>query len=576
MKAFVLFLLFTQAYASLQVTSVSNPGTVTSVAETVPTFLSIAGSPITSSGTLAITLSGTALPVTSGGTGATGLTQYGLAVWAAGSAMTNVAPGAAGEMLQGAASANPAFTSSPSLGTASSGGSLGLYSTTSGGSKVTVQNERAASGYNFNLPTTAGAAGTVLTSQGGGSTDMTWSSVLTNPASAAYDMLYQNAGNTAMTNLANGTTGQLLKATTSGAPSWGQASLTANVSGILPVANGGTGLGTLTAHAIQVGNGTSTPTQLGPDSSSVKWLKAAGSSADPAFTAFTAPTIQNLTATGSATGWLFTVSAWVGTLAVGDTYTNNSNTYTVLGAQTNGTGQTLFMSGTGTTSGGTLTKSVSAAGPATMTFSSKVALATYTTPANTLYVKIKMVGGGGGGGGAGSTCTVAAVGGLDSFFGANILHSNGGGAGTNKTAGVGGGSGGISSVGSPAIGVAIAGANGCDSGTNGSTSVFAGGSCGGSTAYFSGAGGAGGANANGHGGSANTGAGGGGAGGPASATTGLPGSGGGGSGFVDAIISSPAATYPYVIGTGGVGGTCASFNGGGGADGHLIVEEYYQ
>ena len=42
---------------------------VSSVAATVPSFLSIAGSPITSSGTLAFGLSGTALPVTSGGTG---------------------------------------------------------------------------------------------------------------------------------------------------------------------------------------------------------------------------------------------------------------------------------------------------------------------------------------------------------------------------------------------------------------------------------------------------------------------------------------------------------------------------
>ena len=49
-------------------------GTVTSVAATVPSFLSISGSPITSSGTLAITLSGTALPTTSGGTGLTSLT----------------------------------------------------------------------------------------------------------------------------------------------------------------------------------------------------------------------------------------------------------------------------------------------------------------------------------------------------------------------------------------------------------------------------------------------------------------------------------------------------------------------
>jgi hypothetical protein len=46
-------------------------GTVTSVAATVPSLLSISGSPITSSGTLAITYSGTALPILNGGTGQT-------------------------------------------------------------------------------------------------------------------------------------------------------------------------------------------------------------------------------------------------------------------------------------------------------------------------------------------------------------------------------------------------------------------------------------------------------------------------------------------------------------------------
>jgi hypothetical protein len=46
-------------------------GSVTSVAATVPSFLSVAGSPITTSGTLAISYSGTALPVANGGTGVT-------------------------------------------------------------------------------------------------------------------------------------------------------------------------------------------------------------------------------------------------------------------------------------------------------------------------------------------------------------------------------------------------------------------------------------------------------------------------------------------------------------------------
>ncbi len=49
-------------------------GSVTSVAATVPAFLSVAGSPITTSGTLAISYSGTALPVANGGTGLTSVT----------------------------------------------------------------------------------------------------------------------------------------------------------------------------------------------------------------------------------------------------------------------------------------------------------------------------------------------------------------------------------------------------------------------------------------------------------------------------------------------------------------------
>jgi hypothetical protein len=51
--------------------SLPGSGTVTSVAMSVPAFLSVSGSPVTGSGTLAVTLSGTALPVANGGTGAT-------------------------------------------------------------------------------------------------------------------------------------------------------------------------------------------------------------------------------------------------------------------------------------------------------------------------------------------------------------------------------------------------------------------------------------------------------------------------------------------------------------------------
>lgn len=46
-------------------------GTVTSVGLSVPSFLSVSGSPVTGSGTLAVTYSGTALPIANGGSGQT-------------------------------------------------------------------------------------------------------------------------------------------------------------------------------------------------------------------------------------------------------------------------------------------------------------------------------------------------------------------------------------------------------------------------------------------------------------------------------------------------------------------------
>jgi hypothetical protein len=55
-------------------TSGGGSGTVTSVGISAPAFLSVGGSPVTSSGTLALTYSGTALPVANGGTGATSAT----------------------------------------------------------------------------------------------------------------------------------------------------------------------------------------------------------------------------------------------------------------------------------------------------------------------------------------------------------------------------------------------------------------------------------------------------------------------------------------------------------------------
>ena len=67
----------TSGSAATWQTPTASGGSVTSVAATVPSFLSVSGSPITTSGTLAISYSGTALPVLNGGTGVTTSTGSG-------------------------------------------------------------------------------------------------------------------------------------------------------------------------------------------------------------------------------------------------------------------------------------------------------------------------------------------------------------------------------------------------------------------------------------------------------------------------------------------------------------------
>lgn len=82
--------------------------------------------------------------------------------------------GAAGQILAGA---TPAFTATPTLGVnATTTGQLGLANGGTTGATVTVQNNGATTAYNFNLPTTVGTAGYLLTSQAGGASAMTWTS----------------------------------------------------------------------------------------------------------------------------------------------------------------------------------------------------------------------------------------------------------------------------------------------------------------------------------------------------------------------------------------------------------------
>lgn len=200
---------------------------------------------------------------------------------------------------------------------------------------------------------------------------------------------------------------------------------------------------------------------------------------------------------------------------------------------------------------------------------------TYTTPANTKYIRVKMIGGGGGGGGSSN----ANDGGTGSDGTATTFGTNSAGAGSGGTTSWtnGGSAGGASSIGAGFIGTAVSGAAGSKAGLATTGSVFFPGATGGSS-ELGGAGTGGGANGNtGEAAATNSGSGGGGASHPSGGTNKDSGNGGGSGGYVEVFHTSPAATYSYVVGAGGAGGAAGTNGhaGGAGAAGYIIVEEYY-
>jgi len=115
---------------------------VTSVAMTVPSILSVSGSPITSTGTLALTYSGTALPVANGGTGLTAGTSGGvLAYTASGTLASSALLTQYGVVYGGGAGAVPVATANGTTGqafvaTTSSAPSWGVVGAVGGGTGV--------------------------------------------------------------------------------------------------------------------------------------------------------------------------------------------------------------------------------------------------------------------------------------------------------------------------------------------------------------------------------------------------------------------------------------------------------
>ena len=75
----------------------------------------------------------------------------------------------------GSTSAAPSFTSAPVIGVNGTiAGTLGIANGNTSGASVTFQNPSTTSAWNFNMPTSSGSSGYLLSSGGGGSTPMTW------------------------------------------------------------------------------------------------------------------------------------------------------------------------------------------------------------------------------------------------------------------------------------------------------------------------------------------------------------------------------------------------------------------
>lgn len=110
--------------------------------------------------------------------------------------------------------------------------------------------------YTLSLPVDDGTGGQVLSTDGVGV--LSWLSVLTDPLTTRGDLIYRNASNVT-DRLAVGAANRVLRSNGTD-PSWAQVVLSTDVSGTLPIANGGTNATSLAAGAA-ISSGTALTTE---------------------------------------------------------------------------------------------------------------------------------------------------------------------------------------------------------------------------------------------------------------------------------------------------------------------------
>jgi hypothetical protein len=383
------------------------------------------------------------------------------------------------------------------------------------------------------------------------------------PSSGTTGDLLQATAAATMGRLAAVATGNVLRSGGVGTVSaWGKVNQTTDITGVTPVANGGTNASSA--------SGTAVDNISGFASTGIMSRTGAG--------AYSFSTISALidvigSTRGSvlyrgAAGWAALTPGASGTV-LSSNGAGADPSYIAAG----GTGTvTSVVCGTGL-DGGTITTtgtcSLSAARrtlPTTQPFTSGTS-ATYTTPANALWLEVWIVGAGGGGGGAGTGGqTGGGTGGTTTFNSVTAIGGSGGSAApsavnNNPGPGGNGGTGGTGTASRRSGGGGSPGGQGIAAAVNGT-------------------GGPGGSSGFGGGGTMATTGGtfGGGGGGSGTSSGGVSGGGGGGGGETAYfIINSPSATYTYTVGAGGTAGAAGTSGGAGavGGGGYVFVIEHY-
>lgn len=545
-------------------------GSVTSVAATVPAFLSISGSPITGSGTLAFTLSGTALPILNGGTGVTAVTiaptATAFAGWDANKNLsaTNVLAGysttatAAGTTVLAVGSNQIQYFT----GVTTQIVTLPVTSTLVLGQQYVITNRSTgvvtvnSSGANA---IQAMAANTVL---------VVTCILVTGTTAASWDAQYSLATATGTVTSVAMTVPAFLSI--GGSPITTSGTLAVTLSGTaLPIANGGTAKTAVTVAAAAtswagwdanlnlsannfISGFTTTATAAGTTSMTI------ASTMTQVWTGSTTQTVKLPTTSVVAGGQYCIINQSTGVVTV-----QSSGANTIIALATNTQAILTAVVATPTTaaqwvvsySSSTLNIPVN---PTTQIFTS--GSGTYTTPAGVSYIVVEMVGAGGGGGGGGSSGNGNGGLGGTSTFGTSLLTCNGG---TGATAS------GIPAAG----GTATGGDTNFTGGSSGGANTVLGTAGSGGNSTFGCAGGGGGSGQAGVAASTNSGSGGGGG----NATSGQTGEGGGAGGYLKKNISAPLATYSYAIGAAGTLGIAGTngFAGGAGGSGYIKVTEYY-